>query len=169
MRQLRVWTCVYLLRDCCVLFLFLFIFLAWLFHTCDMTDSHVWHDSFICVPWFIHICDMVFWSVTWLTGTYDKTQSYAWPCACMYVTWPFICVLRLFHMCGMTNSDLRHDSFISETWLIHILDVIYSCAWHDSFICVLSRMHHMCVMTHYYLRRGSFIRVTQMMQLCSCT
>jgi len=25
---------------------------------CDMTHSHVWHDSFTCVTWLIHMCDM---------------------------------------------------------------------------------------------------------------
>jgi len=27
---------------------------TWLIHMCDMTHSHVWHDSFTCVTWLIH-------------------------------------------------------------------------------------------------------------------
>jgi len=31
---------------------------TWLIHMCDMTHSHVWHDSFTCVTWLIHMCSM---------------------------------------------------------------------------------------------------------------
>ena len=38
----------------------------WLIHVCDMTHTHVWHDSFISVTWLIHMCDMTHSSiVTW--------------------------------------------------------------------------------------------------------
>jgi len=29
--------------------------LTWRFHMCDMTHSHVWLDSFLCVTWLIHM------------------------------------------------------------------------------------------------------------------
>jgi len=38
--------------------------LTGLIHTCDMTHSHVWHDSLIHVTCLIHMCDM--------------THSYVW-------------------------------------------------------------------------------------------
>ena len=66
---------------------------------CDMTHSHMWHDSFIYVTWLTHMCDM--------------THSYVWHDWFIYVTW-------LIHMCDMTHSYMWHDSFIYVTWLMHI-------------------------------------------------
>ena len=44
-----------------------------LIHMCDMTQSYVWHDSFICVTWRIHMCDM--------------THSYVWHDSFICATW----------------------------------------------------------------------------------
>jgi len=50
--------------------------------TCDMTRSHLWHDSFPCVTWIILTCDLThsymgtwlnFIRVTWLSNTDDST------------------------------------------------------------------------------------------------
>jgi len=60
-----------------------------LIHMHDMTRSHVWHDSFICVTWLPHICDM--------------THSHVWHDSPTCVTW-------LTHMCDMTHSHVWHDS-----------------------------------------------------------
>jgi len=43
----------------------------WLIHTCDMTHSYMWHDSYICVIWLKAISranDMTHWLkvMTWL-------------------------------------------------------------------------------------------------------
>jgi len=81
---------------------------TWLFHTCDMTHSHVWptwlihtcdmtrlyvcHDPFICVPWPIHMCAM--------------THSYVWHDSLVYPG-----ILR-------AASYVCHDPFICATWLI---------------------------------------------------
>jgi len=35
-------------------------------HMCDMTHSHVCHDSFICVTWLIHMCAMTHYFVLYL-------------------------------------------------------------------------------------------------------
>ena len=51
------------------------------------------------------------------------------------------------HMCDMTSSYVRHDSFICATWLIHMCDMTHSYLWHDSFICA-TWLIHMCDMTH---------------------
>jgi len=34
------------------------ISVTWPIHMCNMTHSHVWHDSSICATWHIHMCDM---------------------------------------------------------------------------------------------------------------
>ena len=86
---------------------------SWLIHTCDMADSYVWHDSFICVTWLIHICDM--------------THSYVWHDS-------FTCVTWLIHMCDMTHSYVWHDLFICATWLVYVCDVTHSHVRRDWFI-----------------------------------
>ena len=81
------------------------------FNMCDMTHSHVWHDSsvlllllslrhdsfirdsLICETWFIHMWDM--------------THSYA------RHDW-FICETYLIHMCNMTHAYARHVLFMRE-------------------------------------------------------
>jgi len=45
---------------------------------CDMTHSHVWHDSFTCVTWLIHMCDM--------------THSHVWHDEFTCVTWRILSV-----------------------------------------------------------------------------
>ena len=87
-------------------------------HMCDMTSSHVWHDSlssYICV-----------------TCRVPKSP-------CLH------CVTRLFHMCDMTlfyhiyvwhvgSQQVR--GFIYVTWRPHLCDMTPSYEWHASFICV---------------------------------
>jgi len=85
---------------------------TWLIHIGNMTNSHVWHDSFIWATWLIHVCDM-----THSYGQHDQ----------------FICVTWLIHIGNMTNSHVWHDSFIWATWLIHTCDMTHSYVWHDSF------------------------------------
>jgi len=83
---------------------------TWLIHMCDITHSHVWHHSFICVTWLIHMCDM--------------THSYVWHV-------PFICVTWLMHACDMTHSYVWHDSFMCVTWLIHMCNTTHPYVWHS--------------------------------------
>jgi len=111
--------------------------MTWLIHTCDMTRSYVWQDSFVCVTCLIHTCDMA--------------RSYVWHDSFIRVTW-------LIHMCDMSHSYVWYDSFTCVTWLIHMCDMTHMCdtthsyVWHDSyvrhdpFICV-TRLIHMCDMT----------------------
>jgi len=56
----------------------------------------------------------------------------------------------------MTHSYERHDSFIPETWLIHMRDMTHSYERHDSFIWE-TWLIHMRDMTHSYQRHDSFI------------
>jgi len=74
----------------------------WLIHMCDMTQSHVWHDS------FIHV---LFTCVTWLLHTRFATHSYWWCGSRICVTW-------LIHICDMIHSYVRRGSCIFVTWLI---------------------------------------------------
>jgi len=88
---------------------------VWLIHECDMTQSHVWHDSILCVTKLSHMC--------------DRTHSYVWQDLLVWVTW-------LIHMREMTHSHVWQDWFTCVTWLIHMCDMTQSCVWHDSFMCV---------------------------------
>jgi len=64
---------------------------------CDMTRSHVWHDSFICVTWLI-LC------VTWLTENSDRLADKMSRKRQMYAIW-------FVHMCDTTHSmcDMTHQ------------------------------------------------------------
>jgi len=142
---------------------------------CDMTHSHVrhdsficvtwlihmlWHDSFICATWLIHKCDMThsyvrhdsFICVTWLILMCDMTHPHVWHDS-------FICTTWLIQKCDMSRWNVWHGLFICVTWLIHVCDMTHSYAWHDSFICV-TWLIHMCDMTHSYVWHNSFICVT---------
>ena len=88
---------------------------------CDLNDSYVWHDSFICVTWLLHAC--------------DTTHSYVWHGSFICVTWRIdICVTWLIHLCDMTHSYVWHDSFICVTWLRHACDMTHLYVYHYSFM-----------------------------------
>jgi len=70
---------------------------------CDMTPSHVWHDSFIHVIWLLYMCDM--------TPVYSLYDSLS------------VCMTWLFLICDMTPSYVWHASFICVTWLLHMWDM----------------------------------------------
>ena len=107
---------------------------------CDMTYSHVRHDSFTYMTWLIFMCDM--------------SHSHVWHGSFTGVAW-------LIHICGMTHSHVWHALFACVTWLIHICDITHphvcnhsvacviclkSQVWQDSFTCV-TWLIHMCNMT----------------------
>ena len=76
------------------------------FHICgmthpnmrDMSTLYLWHDSFIRVTWPIHTCDITYSNV-WHDSftTHDMTPSYVWHDSLICAAWP-IC------MCDMTHS-----------------------------------------------------------------
>jgi len=71
--------------------------------------------------------------------------------------------------CDMTHSYVWndwHDSFICETWLVHMCDMTHSYVWRDAFIRVTRRVH-MCDMTHSYVCRDSFICLTWHIHMCA--
>jgi len=47
--------------------------------SCDMTHTHVWHDSHVCVTWRIHTCDMTHtyvWHDAFIWSTFNMNLSY---------------------------------------------------------------------------------------------
>jgi len=76
-----------------------------LYDICDMTPSHVWHDSFTCMTWLLHLYGMTprhIWHdsithMTWLLHLYDTTPSHIWHDPITYMTWPH-------HMYDTTQS-----------------------------------------------------------------
>jgi len=85
---------------------------TWLIHTCDMTHSYMWHDSFVHVTWLIPTCDVI-----------------SLVCSCEASYHSFKCT-RLHDSsrlmtCDMTHSYMWHDSF---TWYMHH-DSLTSCMW----------------------------------------
>jgi len=69
----------------------------------------------------------------------------------------------LNHMCDMTRSYVRHDSFICATWLVHMcfimnsraICLVHMCdmtrlrAWHDSFICATTHFISQLLIVRY--------------------
>ena len=111
---------------------------AWLIHTCDMTNLNVWHDSLIHVTWLIQTCGM--------THAYTWHDSYKWTKQNLIDGWPMWC------MCDTTHSCVRYDILIHASWrvihtpinfkrqdaskcmagLIKLCDMTYLCVWHDT-------------------------------------
>ena len=143
---------------------------------CDITRSHVWHESFASVTWIIHMCDMghsclwqdLFIRVPWLIHICVTHQ--------VLVSRQYVGIY-IFHTCDMTHS-----------WLIHIHDITHSYVWHDSFIRVTWLVHicvthqvlvsrqyvgiyliHTCDMTHSYTLHNLFICVTWLVHACDMT
>jgi len=97
-------------------------------HMGDMTHSYVWwHDAFICVRRRIH-----------MGGIF---HSYLWQ-----VT--FICVPHDY-------SYMRHDPFISATWLIHMVYCVAQVA-QGSELMRVTWLIHMCSTHDQYVWRDLF-------------
>ena len=132
-------------------------------HSCDVTHSHIWHDSvWLCLATQLRrkppcsvvkrLCDITYAHVWRDVLVRGMTRSDGWRDS-------FTCVTWLIHMCDVTHSYVWRDSFISVTWLIHMGDMTHSYVWHDVFIGV-TWLLDMCDMTHSYLWHDSFICVT---------
>jgi len=92
-------------------------------HTCDMIQSHVRHDSFMCVTWLNQMCDM--------TQSYVRHDSVN-------------CVTRLSQLCDMTNGMTNVGRWSSTniwpsgvvytlvTWHSHICDMTLSYLQRDT-------------------------------------
>jgi len=89
---------------------------TWLIRTCDvthsmwdMTHSYVCNDSFICVTWLIQIY------------VYDIAHSYVWhdPFTHQHARGNG----RIYFVCNLNHSYVRHVKFICVTWLISMCDM----------------------------------------------
>ena len=56
-------------------------------HMCDVTHSHVWRDSLICVTWLTHMCD--------ITYSYVWRDSFTWQHLTSVKTWYRVAYLKL--------------------------------------------------------------------------
>jgi len=136
---------------------------TWPIQMCDVTNSHVWYNSFIRVTWLIvddgwkwalisHMCDMwvsdmahfglIHMCVTWFIHMCDMTHSHVWHDL-------FICVRYYSLICliWLIVDDKGRWALMShmcETW---VCDMTHPHVWHDPFICVTG-LSHMCDMTH---------------------
>jgi len=61
-----IYICNVIIYIWCDYLIKLSICVTWLIHTCDVTHSYVWHDSFIRVSWLIHTCAWWFLGMGWL-------------------------------------------------------------------------------------------------------
>jgi len=83
---------------------------------------------YVCVCWCVCVCVCIVCTCT---------------CVCAYVL-VYVCVciwdssgVKPWLMTFITHPYAWHDSFISVTWLIHILDLTHAHVWNDSFtLCV---------------------------------
>ena len=80
----------------------------------------------------------------------------------------FICETWRIHIRDVTHSYVRHDSCICATWLVHMWDMTHSYVRHDSFICE-TRLIHMWDMTHAYVTHDSFICETWLIHMWDMT
>jgi len=96
-------------------------------HPRDLTHSHVWHYSFICVTW-VQVR-------MWTAHNFNKNHLYVCHDSFSSSTWhdSFPCVTWLIHMCGMGTGILFGSSLV----------------WKDSYFFVP------WLMTHLYLCHGS--------------
>ena len=142
---------------------------TWLIHIGDTTHVYMQHDQFIDETWLIHI-------ETWLIHMWDMTHSHRRHHSFIHATRPIYrrdmthsywdmthSYWDMTHSYwDMTHSYMRHDSFIYETWLIHIWDMTHSYMRHDS--CLIPIWD----MTHSYMRHDSFIYETWLIPIETC-
>jgi len=111
------------------------------------------------------------WLIEIISGTwlilYDMAHSYGTNDSYICDTW-LIHMWHITHICDMTHPYVWHDSFVCVTWLIHMyVPGLWRMRAH-CFICV-TWLICMCDMTHSYMWHGSFICVTWLIHMCDMT
>jgi len=130
----------YICKNAFLCVTWLFICVTRLIHTCDMThlyvcdmtDSYVRHDWFICVTWCIRMRRHGFFICATRCHTFEYVISFT-RLIHMCVTSSFVLMTCLIHTCNMNHSYVKHDSFV--TWLVHTRDTVHAYVWHYTFIC----------------------------------
>ena len=95
---------------------------------CHVTHSHVWHDSFKCVPWLIHMCAMTDSHVSCDSFTckpciYDLSLRTRRLPMSTYVTW-------LIQMCAVTHSHVLCGSITYNPCIYEVSLCTHStCEW----------------------------------------
>jgi len=107
-------------------------------------------------------------SVMWLIHVCDMTHSYVRHDS-------FKCIFsscsghtRLMLMCDVTHWWVGHDSSTCVLWPIHMCDTAQSFSWRHSFICV-TWLSHMSDMTHSCVWHDSFMRVPWLIRVFDLT
>ena len=110
-------------------------------------DSHVWHDSFICVSRLIHACDMTdayvcdglmhISHMSYMIYMSYMTHSYAWHNSFLYVTW-LICIFQMIQ--NVVRKDIAIALGISRARGIFVIYLISHT--HTRYICVMSLIAH---------------------------
>ena len=137
-------------------------------HTCDITHSYAWHDSFICVTWIICMCD-------WRIQMCDMTHSSVWHVVIKLPVRAAWIPSDSIHECDMTHSYLWYDEFIRVTWLIHTCDLTLSYVWHVPFLWVTchdkatSPSCSIFIRMHSCMRHDLFLRVKWPIPMCAMT
>ena len=76
---------------------------------CDMTHSHVWHDSFTCVTWLIHMCDM--------THPYVRHDSFFLTDWQIFDSiYPIRCGFNLYILQSLISKSLRLYLYLTDLY-----------------------------------------------------
>jgi len=180
----------------------------------DMTQLYVWHHSFIyahkqpgqhiselhCIESWSERHDS-YTHVAWLVQMYDLIYSYAWRDSFICLTranWAMHTSITLHRTLEYRDKPYLHvcrDSSTWVAWLMHMWDLISSCAWHDSFICLtwpmymwheqtgqrtppwhytelldkVTRLIYTCGVTALHVWRDSYICVPWLIHMCDVT
>jgi len=103
----------------------------------------------------------------------DMTHSYVCRDSSIQVTWSRDIMISVYvgtDTLPCIYSYMWHDSFIFETWLVHMCGMtrsnklFWNCRYNESIR--VTRLIHMCDMTHSYLGYDSFTCVTWPIQIC---
>jgi len=149
-----------------------FICVTWVIHTCDMTHSHVWHDSFTCVTWLMHTCDTTDFTFDitamahiWMSHMNESWHTYKWVMSHIWMSH----VAHIRHYCHGTHMNESYEWVMSHIWMSHVAHIRHYCStllfditasfvWHEV-ICVVWLFHmgmscmtwliHICDVAHF--------------------
>jgi len=126
---------------------------TWLSPMCDMTQSYVWHDSFICEPRHT-------WVSRHVTRMNETCHTYEWV--------SHLTLLVLIYTWDKTQTNVWHDSIICEprhTWVCVTSRHTY--AWDLPHVWMSEAPHPSCA--HWRVRHHSALCVTSLSPMCDMT